>query len=405
MQGLLEDRAAVTPIASPAAAPVPAPRVRAASLRRRILFPLLASCMSLIAACAVAEITLRVCGYGRSYTNPMGSFFVPDNELGYHGKANFTGRFRRADFDVIVEHDENGFRRGETDNTSDPRVVYVLGDSFVWGYGIGQHDLLTNQMARRLGRHVHNFGLIGAGTVQEFLIFQKHVAPRLRPGDTVVLVFFGNDFGDNVGKHLAGRVYATISEGRIQLVPPRPATAAQQWKNWMKDAWCIFNLASYCIDGIQYSRKNKDLFDSAGRRTLSPAEIAADTSECSPAVAITRHYLAALRDVCRAKQARFLTVLVPGQAELSEDDVTSTSDLCLAEEIASREAFERLAGELRLATVDLMAPMLSAKRSGRFERLTFVHDFHWNPAGNTIAAEVIAADIARRDSDHALDPR
>ena len=91
----------------------------------------------------------------------MGSFFESDNEVGCHGKANFVGRFRRADFDALVEHDENGFRRSELPRQSAQHDVYVLGDSFVWGYGIGQHDLLTNQMARRLdGRGVHNLGLI-----------------------------------------------------------------------------------------------------------------------------------------------------------------------------------------------------------------------------------------------------
>ncbi len=359
-------------------------------------------CASLFAAIAAAEIGLRIAGYGRSYTNPMGSFFVLDGETGYHGKPNFTGRFRRAEFNVTVEHDENGFRRGEEAGAADSREVYVLGDSFIWGYGIGQRELLTNQMARLLGRRVHNFGLIGAGTVQEWLIFQKHVAAHLRPGDTVVLAFFGNDFGDNVGKHLAGRVYATIAGGQIQLVPPPPPSTTQRWKNWLKDSSCLFNLAAYFVDRLQDDRATKNLFDRAGRRVLSPEEVRADTSDGCPAVQITRHYLAVLRDACRARQARFLAVFVPGQAELSEDNVTSTSDLCLVEETTAHEAFNRIAGDLGVETVDLMAPMLAAKRSGRFERMTFVYDFHWNAAGNTIAAEVIADKIAGSASDHAL---
>jgi hypothetical protein len=44
----------------------------------------------------------------------MSSFFEPDGELGCHGKAYFVGRLRRADFDVVVAHDENGFRRSES---------------------------------------------------------------------------------------------------------------------------------------------------------------------------------------------------------------------------------------------------------------------------------------------------
>ena len=213
-------------------------------------FPWQPSSLGLVAACGIVELGLRVAGYGRNYTNPMGSFFEPDGDLGCHGKANFVGRFRRTDFDVVVEHDENGFRRNES--PVDPAArhnVYVLGDSFVWGYGVGQHDLLTNQMQRLLsGRRVHNLGLIGAGTVQEYLIFQKYVVDRLRPGDTVVLVFFSNDFGDNVGRHSSGRVYATIDDGQIRLVPPAPVSTMRQWKNWMKDASYLFNLVTYCTD-------------------------------------------------------------------------------------------------------------------------------------------------------------
>ena len=65
------------------------------------------------------------------------------------------------------------------------------------------------------------------------------------------------------------------------------------------------------------------------------------------------------------------------------------------EEIAARQAFERLVRELGIDTVDLMAPMVAAKRSGRFNRITFRHDFHWSAAGHTVAVEVLAAKIDR----------
>lgn len=375
---------------------IPRKRIEIRSTKKRILFPLVALTLSLVTACGVAELGLRICGYGRNYTNPMGSFFEPDSDVGCHGKANFTGRFRQPDFDVVIEHDANGFRRSEPlADQAAQHDVYVLGDSFVWGYGVGQHDLLTNQIQRLSGRRVHNIGLIGAGTVQEYLLFQKYVADRLLPDDTVVLVFFGNDFGDNVGLNLRGRAYAAIDDGQVCLVRPEPADARRQWKNWMKDTSYLINLAVYCADRFRDDRSLKHLGDRATRRMPPPEKIQADTCDSSPAVRITRHYLSQLQAACRAKQARFLAACVPGQAELGEDDASSTSDLCLPEEIACRQAFQRLVRDLAIDTVDLMAPMLAAKRAGRFERVTFVHDSHWNPAGHTIAAEAIAAAIAQ----------
>ncbi len=365
------------------------------SYMRRICFPLLAIGLGLVAACGVAELGLRICGFGHNYTNPMGSFFEPDGELGCHGKANFAGRFRHTDFDVVVEHDANGFRRNEL--PLDPAAqhdLYVLGDSFVWGYGVGQHDLLTNQIERRLeGWRVHNLGLIGAGTVEEYLLFQKHADDRLHPGDTVVRVFFKNDFGDNIGLHSRGRTYATIDNGQIRLVPPVPASKARQWKNWLKDESYLFNLVAYCADQFKEGRSLKDLFNRDTRLLPSPATIQADASDSGPAVVITRHFLSELKNACAAKQVRFLAAYVPGQGELGEDDVTSTSDLSLPEEIASRRAFERMVRDLGIDAIDLMPPMVAAKRSGRFDRMTFTHDFHWTAAGHTVAAEAIAAAI------------
>ena len=366
---------------------------------RRVLFPLAALTLALVVAGGIGELGLRIGGYGRSYTNPMGSFFEPDGEVGCHGKANFIGRFHGVDFDVVVEHDANGFRRSES-AAEQPAAqtaehqVYVLGDSFVWGYGVGQHDLVTNQMERLLsGRRVHNLGLIGAGTVQECLLFQKHVRERLQPGDTVVLVFFGNDFGDTVGLYLNDRAYAAIQDGQIRVVPPAAASTLRQWKNWLKDKSGLFNLAAFCADRFKDQRAMKQLGDRTTRLKPSPEQIQAATGDSSPAVLITRHYLAELQSACRAKQVRFLVAYVPGQAELGEDDVSSTSDLCGPEEIACRRAFERMVRDLAVGTVDLMAPMVAAKRSGRFERMTFAHDCHWNPAGHTVAAEALAAAI------------
>jgi lysophospholipase L1-like esterase len=351
--------------------------------------------LALVTACGVVELGLRICGYGHNYTNPMGSFFEPDSELGCRGKANFVGRFHRTDFDVVVEHDANGFRRNEL--PIDPAArhdVYVLGDSFVWGYGVGQHDLLTNQMQRRLGGwRVHNLGLIGAGTVEEYLLFQRHVVDRLRPGDTVVLVFFNNDFGDNVGLHSSGRIYATIDNGQVHVVPPAPSSTMRQWKNWMKDTSYLFNLVTYCTDCFKQKRSLKTLGDRATRPLPSPEQIRADMCDSGPALQITRHYMSELKNACRAKRVRFLAAYVPGQAELGEDDVTSTSDLSLPEEIASRQAFDRLVRDLAIDAVDLMPSMVAAKRTGRFDRMTFTHDFHWTAAGHAIAAETIAAAI------------
>ena len=109
-------------------------------------------------------------------------------------------------------------------------TVYALGDSFVWGYGTSQGDNVADQLNFLLPtQQVENFGLGGAGTVQEYAIFEMHVQPRLRHGDTVLLFFYGNDFGDNLGCRLEGSLHAEVRDGRIELVRPDPHRARRNW--------------------------------------------------------------------------------------------------------------------------------------------------------------------------------
>jgi len=165
----------------------------------------------------------------------------------------------------------------------------------------------------------------------------------------------------------------------------------------VKDISCVINLAAYCIDRFQDTRATRRICDKTSRPLPPPEKIRADTADDSPAVKITCHFLAELKNACAAKQARLLAAYVPGQAELAEDDVTSTSDLSEPEERACRQAFDGLTHGLGIDVVDLMSPMVAAKQSGRFPRMTFAHDFHWNSAGHTVAAEALAAEIARRE--------
>ena len=317
--------------------------------------------------CGVAEFGLQNYSY-----SCRGCFFEPDNEAGCHGKPNFVGGFRRADFDVVVEHDASGFRRNELPTDAAARRM-----STCWATrssGATASDSTSCSPTRWSGGSAAG-GCITwayrAGTVQEYLIFQKHVVDRLRPGDTVVLVFFGNDFGDNVGLNSRGRAYATIDNGQVRLVPPVPVSTVRQWKNWMKDTSYLFNLATYCIDNFQEKRSLKNLGDRATRIMPSPQQVQAETCDRGPAVQITRHYLSELKSACRAKQVRFLAAFVPGQAELGEDDVTSTSDLSLPEELPPGRPSSAWSAIWPSTRSISMPPMVAAKRSGRFEtRLT-----------------------------------
>ena len=137
----------------------------------------------------------------------------------------------------------------------------------------------------------------------------------------------------------------------------------REWKNWMEERLLRLQPGKLLHRSLA-GRADCNQRRSGGAAIPPSAQVEAELSDGSPAVRITRHYLAALSDACRAKHVGFLAVLVPGQAELGEDDVKATSDPCdlsPPEEIACRRAFDRLVRELGIESVDLLSPMLAAK--------------------------------------------
>ena len=153
------------------------------SRRRRFLFRGITLVLAVVVACLAGEVVLRLAGYSRTYVNPLQSFHQFDEKFGHRGRPDFTGRFHRREFDVTVEHDARGFRRQQYQNprSSDRPAVFVFGDSFTWGWGVGQGKVYTDVMSRKLpGCHVENFALSGSGTVQQFEIFRTYAAEELR---------------------------------------------------------------------------------------------------------------------------------------------------------------------------------------------------------------------------------
>ena len=295
---------------------------------------------------------------------------------------------------MVVAHNDLGFRRQEEhpELPVPSHNVFVLGDSFVWGYGVGQSEVITDQMSTRLPEYrVQNFGLAGSGTVEQLSIFNRYVRDQLRRGDVVVLAFLGNDFRDNVGHILNGRLHATIENGEIREIAPEPRSSSAAWlKNKLKDASYLFNLLSYSSGRL----KDWRFAPAAGPRSKpSPEATQADTADDSASVTVTRHYLAALSIACQDKGVPFLVAYIPGQAELAEDDMGSTEDLTRSEQRAYRAAFFRNAQSLDLETIDLLPRFLAVKQSSGQGRLTFEHDFHWNADGHALAATVICESI------------
>ncbi len=183
--------------------PLPLPSWRA--LSGALLFGTL---LSLVLVEALARIVIEV-PWGRSVDEmaklvPLAwtrGAFVPDPELGYRMAPSFEGRMVRLEqYDEVFRTNSLGLRDAEVGPRDGlTRRILVIGDSFVFGLGVGQDEPFPRLLERRLragGERVEvvNAGVVGYG-LEQYDTWLGRLLPRLEPDVVLVSVYAGNDLG------------------------------------------------------------------------------------------------------------------------------------------------------------------------------------------------------------------
>lgn len=362
-------------------------------LRRRLAAILGSTLVSLL----LAEAVLRIAGYTPQYVNGVSSFHEHDPVLGRRGKPSFAGRFHQAEFDVQVELDDDGFRQVDgrpVEASMNRPSVFVLGDSFAWGWGVERDESFVALVARATPEwRWRNYALCGSGTLAQYLLFERHVRWQLEPGDVVLLAFYENDFADNVGTGFDDWTRGEIVNGAVRIVPPPPVRSGRKIKNALKDVSYLFNLCAYGVDRMKMAREIDKARQRATEELAPPAALggaAMGLEMSSDSYLVTRYYLEALRADVAAAGAKLVMICLPGRTDYGE----TFDDGAYAElQAAHHRAALRCAGELGIPALDLL-PALRAAKERDPTRLTYEHDLHWNPRGHKVVAEAVVPFLA-----------
>lgn len=372
--------------------------------RRALRFRL--ALLSFVLALVAGEVVLRLLGYDRQYVNGVASFHEFDPELGLRGKPSFTGRFNSAEFDVTVALDEHGFRRSvvpPTTNGDRPRL-FVLGDSFCWGWGVDQGEAFPDRIAARWReREVVNLGLCGTGQVIQYLLFERYVRDVLEEDDLVLLALFENDLLDNLGQRMEEWAHARVVDGRVELVAPPPPRLKKRVKNFLKDRLYLGNLIAFKVDHWNLQRRVVRAEDEARERFElwsatgdDPRDRRVQLPDDSPEVIVLRDFLARFRTEVEQAGARLAVVCIPGRTTYGEGIFDASEQ---PYEAARHQAALRTCAALDLPVLDLLPVLERAKREEGIERLTYRFDFHWNADGHRVAAAAIEPFLREIEAD------
>ncbi len=331
---------------------------------------------STLFACLLAEGLARaLCPSWAPRTAHLAQFWQYDATYGWVHIPNAKGRFKADGYDTEVTINDKGFRGPSIPYKRTPgyRRILLLGDSFVWGFGV-DFDQTVGERLRALqpNLEVVNLGVSGYSTDQELLLYQQE-GVKYR-ADLVVVVVSSNDFHGNqrTEEYLIYGKPAFIPRGNgLHLVNQPVRQVSWVRRLAVKMAW-----ESYILTRLQRYLYEISV-DKAMRQTYSqPASFsngisAATASQLSfPRTAswdILIRLLKAFNDVTSREGAKFLVAFV--------------------EDIDARDA-SRYLKQLGVESV-----MLQDSINPTDPATHLPGDFHWNAAGHQQAAEVLSAKV------------
>jgi hypothetical protein len=295
--------------------------------------------------------------------------FVIDAGYGVRAnKPNVTTRhYVPGDYEVRITTNSAGMR-GQKEypvaRVPGKRRILMLGDSFPFGYGVEDQDVvsavletLLNAGSKTGGYEVVNLSVSGFGQAEELVTWEKR-GRAYRP-DVVVLFYFDNDPGNNSVSGLYGLAAdGTLTRtGRSFL----PGTNLQDYMlgfaptRWLFEHSEAWNLIRHRLSSLvqEYLMRKQGLssYDDKNPQV----------------VALTRALLRQMATAITGDGAQLVFVLIPG----SRTNMSCNFPLTTAE-------------------VQALGASLVDGREYLSQSDSYTHDLHWRPIGHRKTAERLA---------------
>jgi lysophospholipase L1-like esterase len=330
--------------------------------------------MGVLLAGLVTEVTLRLTDAVPEVESPLSGSHLSDAYLGWSGKPNLRLRFRRPEFDALVEHDAEGWRQPKPPRPAAPTSrILVLGDSFAWGWGVSQGQVFTDLLQAALPATVavYNRGVPGFGTAQEYLLLQRELAALAY--DAVVLLFYMNDLSDNISARQGRRPYFELVDGELRPRNQPALPVINPVKQFLRE-----HSRAYAFVEFRLKLLKRRFFREPNEHDYRTA--AAVDFHDVPGYAVTARLLGEIQRLAHKHGARFFLVYIPQRSEIELDAPFPyiRSIHAMVDDIARREGIPLL---------DLSPPFRQHAKAG--EQLIYPIDEHWTPAGHRVAAAAL----------------
>ncbi|MDL1859446.1 SGNH/GDSL hydrolase family protein [Betaproteobacteria bacterium PRO7] len=308
-------------------------------------------------------------------TGTVTQFWQYDAKYGWSHVPGASGRFASFGFDTTVTTNSIGFRGREVPLQKKPSTtrILVLGDSYVWGFGVQDDEVFTSKIERLCPRvEAVNFGVSGYSTDQELLLYRDKGAAY--GADVVVLVLAGNDYEDNA----RSKVYVYYHKPAFVLDDDRlvPINQPVPRTNVVVRGFAWVAQQSYVL--TQLNRSIESVVRALGSGSGSAKQQSGPKAE--PAAprpyprtlgqAITVRLVREMAASVRAAGSGFVVVFTDGQGKTAREFAQSVADPAIA----------------YVYLDDAFPP-------DEYARTHLPGDFHWNADGHALVARTVARSL------------
>lgn len=319
----------------------------------------------LIAVIFVLALSEMICRFVMPEWAPLwqerSRSWVYHPEFGWFQKKDFHTTVQHPHFDIDVKTNAHGLRDDDYPyQRSSRHRMLVLGDSFVWGYGVEKEERFTEVLESRYPDwEIINAGISGYGTDQEYLYYSNEGYKY--DADVVVLLLYYNDFENNYEGEQYGyyKPYFTLDKDLTLVRHHQPvpvSSLVQRASRFIEtDTWLLRRLWG----------SSRALYQSAMGLTGKHSGLAAGFTHVVESMPITNILVKNLAKSVEANGARFVLIAIP-----SRNIYANNLNIFTAEE-----------------KMDYLN--LDVAFTGREREFQIPNDDHWNAGGHRHAAAAI----------------
>lgn len=320
----------------------------------------------LLASIAVHEVGIRIALPDFDPTRHV-SFLAGDDTRPSLGPANTSKRQVKntGDYNVHIRFNRHGLRDAKDVALARPGDWAVVGNSFMFGWGVAEVDRMSERLEGRIGRPVFNLSN-GGGDLDDY---ERLLAFAARQGARIANVV----------------VAVTMENNLADYDRPRPASARQGPEPWglrVAKGFLMSHSALY-FAATSVVHQFPWLEAAVARLGLMTPNLAA-VHDGDVAAEVVQSSVRRVRRLI-APYARAVVVLIPSRALWAGD-----------RRAAAERTHAAVRDGLRAAGVDVvdLRPVFEAESNPLGYH--FANDGHWSPRGHARAAEAVADRLLAR---------